>query len=261
MAFTPPVVSQLPYVVHGAEDATPTLFLPGLSDSLRSFEPVLASLPHGVRGYAVTQRGHAGAPRPGSYRLADYVADVVAFMDGVGLESAVVAGHSLGSVVAARLAIDHPERVDGLVLMGAAATFTACGLDGVSDELAALSDPVDAQYIREFQLSTLASPIPEDFLETVCAESAKVSAEVWSAAWDETVMTDFSADLGRIAAPTLLAWGDRDSFSPREQQEALLDAIPGARLRVYDGRGHAFHWESPAVFAADLGAFVESLAR
>ena len=245
----------------GEDGATPVLLLHGISDSWRAFEPVLASLPRSLRAYAVTQRGHAGAPRPGSYRLDDYVSDAVAFLDAIGLESAIVAGHSMGSVVAARMAIDHPERVDGLVLMGGAATFTACGLDGVAGELAELSDPVDPVYVREFQLSTVAGPIPRALLETACAESEQVPVEVWRAAWGETVMTDFADELGRITSPTLVAWGDRDAFTPREQQEALVDAIPDARLRVYDGRGHAFHWETPEVFAADLGAFAESLVR
>ena len=252
---------QLPYIAVGDEDAgRPVLFLHGISDSCRAFEPVLDALPCSIRAYAVTQRGHAGAPLPGSYRLEDYVDDAIAFMDAVGLESAVIAGHSMGSVIALKMAIDHPERVSGLVLMGAATTFTACGLDDVVDELAALTDPVDPVYVREFQLSTVAGPIPSDLLETVCGESERVPVEVWRQAWSETVMADFSDELHRVTVPVLIAWGEQDAFCPRHQQDALLDALPSARLRIYDARGHAFHWESPGVFAADLVAFVESLA-
>ena len=62
-----------------------------------------------------------------------------------------------------------------------------------------------------------------------------------------------------IAAPTLLVWGDQDAFVPESDQDTLLAAIPGSRLEVYRGAGHAVHWEKPARFAVDLAAFVAGL--
>ena len=76
---------------------------------------------------------------------------------------------------------------------------------------------------------------------------------------DDTVLTDASADLGAVAAPTLVVWGERDAFSPRRAQDGLLAAIPGARLSVYAGAGHAMHWEEPARFAAELAVFAEGV--
>src|SRR5439155_713278 len=81
---------------------------------------VFEHLPASVRAYAVTQRGHGDAPRPdGGYDVEQLARDVVAFIDDAGIERAVVAGHSMGSVVATRLALDAPARVAALVLMGA----------------------------------------------------------------------------------------------------------------------------------------------
>ena len=59
--------------------------------------------------------------------------------------------------------------------------------------------------------------------------------------------------------PTLIVWGDRDALSPRRDQDALLTTISGSRLVVYEGAGHALHWEQPERFAADLVAFAKSL--
>jgi pimeloyl-ACP methyl ester carboxylesterase len=73
------------------------------------------------------------------------------------------------------------------------------------------------------------------------------------------VAADFSVDLGKIQAPTLLVWGDQDQLSRRNEQEALVAAIPHARPSVYPG-GHNLHWEKPERFAADLAAFVAGLA-
>lgn len=82
-------------------------------------------------------------------------------------------------------------------------------------------------------------------------------ARVWRALVGPTLRADHSADLGRITVPTLVAWGDRDDIATQADQHALLDAIPDARLAVYRGGGHAFHWEDPATFARDLVAFID----
>ena len=71
------------------------------------------------------------------------------------------------------------------------------------------------------------------------------------------MIADAHADrLHRIAAPTLLLWGERDAFVPRSDQDALLAAIPAAQLEVYRDIGHAVHWEAPARVAADVAALV-----
>ena len=100
------------------------LLLHGYTDSWRSFELILPHLPSSVRAIAPSQRGHGDADRPASgYGAADLAADAVALMDALGLDRAVVAGHSMGSLVAQRVALDHPGRVRGLVLLGAFATL------------------------------------------------------------------------------------------------------------------------------------------
>ena len=128
-------------------------------------------------------------------------------------------------------------------------------------ELAAMSDPIDVDYLRGFQESTLARPIPADFLDMAVRESAKVSLETLRGLWHDLILRDFAGDLGSIASPTLVVWGERDAYSPRSEQDALLAAIPGARLIVHAGAGHAFHWEDPERFAGELAAFVEEVAR
>jgi non-heme chloroperoxidase len=182
---------------------------------------------------------------------------VVAVLDDAGVERAVVAGHSMGSLVAARVALDAPERVAGLVLMGSKPTFRDPAIDDLMAAIRELEDPVDPVFVREFQVSTLARPIPPAMLDRVVAESLKLPARVWHALIEPTLRVDYSADLERIAAPTLVAWGDRDEICTRADQDALVRAIPDARLIVYRGGGHAFHWEDPSAFAGDLVAFVD----
>jgi pimeloyl-ACP methyl ester carboxylesterase len=120
-----------------------------------------------------------------------------------------------------------------------------------------LRDPIEPALVREFQVSTLAREIPEEWLGTVVSESLKVPARVWQALFAGFLETpDFSSELAKVAAPTLIVWGDRDSYALQNDQDVLRSTIPHARLLTYDGGGHGFHWETPERFALDLTAFV-----
>jgi non-heme chloroperoxidase len=247
------------YVEQGEPDGAPVIFLHGVTDSWRSFERLLPFLPRSIHAFALSQRGHGDSSRPPSgYRLEDMSEDLRAFMDTRGLRTATIVGHSMGASVAQRFVIDHPARTSALVLMAAFATFRDPGLrDFVTSSILPLADPIDAAFAREWQLSTTARPVDPGHFDTIVAETLKVPAFVWHATFQGFLATeDFTGELANVSVPTLLAWGDRDTYTLRAAQDRLLQAIPGARLIVYENYGHAFHWEDPARFAADLVAFV-----
>jgi pimeloyl-ACP methyl ester carboxylesterase len=246
----------LPYAEQGARTGVPVLMLHGWSDSLRSFEPVFPHLPSTVRAIAATQRGHGDADRPaGGYSPSDLASDAIALLDSLGIERSVVVGHSMGAWVGQRIAIEHPERVEGLVLAGAIGPSRANPVLGELIEIAAaMEDPVDPDFVHEFQLSTTERPLPSGQLDTFVQESLKLPARVWQAT-AERFPDDVFAAVTAIEAPTLLIWGDRDSVATRAEQKQLLAAIPRARLTVYEGTGHAVHWEEPERFAADVADF------
>jgi pimeloyl-ACP methyl ester carboxylesterase len=242
---------RLPYVEQGDPAGVPVVLLHGVSDSWHSFERVLPHLPASIHAFAVTQRGHGDADRPATgYRTRDFAGDVAAFADALRLGPAVIVGHSMGSTNAQRFAIDHPDRLLGLVLAGAFATYRSNpGLVAFWESvISKLTDPIDPAFVREFQESTLARPVPAPFFDTVVQESLKVPARVWRAAFDGFFGDDVAGE------------GDRDAFRSRADEEALLAAVPGSRLVVYEGAGHGLHWEEPERFAADLAAFASQLA-
>jgi pimeloyl-ACP methyl ester carboxylesterase len=254
---------RIPYVEQGNDDGVPLILLHGYTDSWRSFEPVLPLLPRSIHAFAPTQRGHGDADRPESgYAPEDFAADIAAFMDCVGIQSAVIAGHSMGGPIAQRFAIDHPGRTLGLVLMGSIMTLRGnAGMEEFwASGVSKLADPIAPEFAREFQLSTMAHPAPAAFLDTVVQESLKVPARVWRAAFDGMLKIDLSKDLRTISAPTLILWGDRDSVTPASEQDALADAIPGSRIVVYPGIGHALHWDDPDRAAADVATFCAQFA-
>jgi pimeloyl-ACP methyl ester carboxylesterase len=251
----------LPYVEQGDPSGVPMLLLHGFTDSWHSFEPVLPHLPASIHAFALTQRGHGDADRPShGYRTRDFAADMVRFMDAVGLEAAILVGHSMGATNAQRFAIDHPERTLGLVLAASFATYRGNPVlvEFWESAVSRLQDPIDPVFVREFQASTLAQATPQPFLDFVVKESLKVPAHVWRKAFEGFLEDDFADDLKAIEAPTLILWGDRDALAPRRDQDIMLAAIPDAALIVYEGTGHAVHWEQPERLAADLVAFVRT---
>lgn len=251
----------LQYIEQGDPSGIPMLLLHGLTDSWHSFESVLPHLPASIHAFALTQRGHGDASRPPTgYRYSDFATDLAAFMDAIGLESAVIVGHSMGRAIAQRFAIDQPQRTLGLVLMGAfAGDAENPGIVEVAESVSMLTDPIDRDFVREFQESTLAQPVSAAFMETVVQESLKVPVWVWQAAFVGLREDDVAAELGKITAPTLVVTGDRDGFTSMNEVELRTREISGARLEVYHEAGHAFHWEEPARFATDLAAFTRTL--
>ncbi len=178
----------LEYAEQGDPGGIPVVCLHGVTDSYRSFDPVLPLLPKSFRVFAISQRGHGHSSRPLSgYRYADLADDVHRFMTALKLPSAIIVGHSMGSAVAQRFAIDHPSRTLGLVLAGAFLTIRG---DATVEEfwtttLATMTDPIDRRIAEDFQLSTLAMPVSQAFLDMVVGESLKVPAHVWRATFSE----------------------------------------------------------------------------
>lgn len=254
----------LQYVEHGDSTGVAVILLHGVTDSWHSYELVLPHLPKSIRAFALSQRGHGDSERPlTGYHPHDFAADVAAFMEALNIERAVIVGHSMGSYVAQCFAMNYPERTSGLVLVGSFKTLK--GDQGIQEfwetGIAPLQDPIAPEFAREFQKSTLALPVPPEFLDTVVQESLKVPARVWHAAFKGLMESDLSGDLDKIKAPTLIVWGDKDAYFLRDQQDALAAGISGSKLVIYSGVGHGVHWEAPKRFADDLLSFIESFAK
>src|SRR5262245_10567419 len=112
-----PTGVRLRYREHGARDGPAILCLHGYTDSSYSFSRIMPLLPPAFRTVTLDQRGHGESSRPvGGYTIGDLAADAAAALDTLGIAGATVVGHSMGSFVAQRLALDHPERVQRLVL-------------------------------------------------------------------------------------------------------------------------------------------------
>ncbi|MDQ3943076.1 MAG: alpha/beta hydrolase [Actinomycetota bacterium] len=255
---------RLHYAEQGDQTGEAIIFLHGYSDSWYSFSRVLPLLSPEYHAFAFDQRGHGASDKPECcYTLDDFAADVDAFMDAVGIERAILVGHSGGTIIAPRVALNYPHRVSRLVLIGAATIAATVGANneamlGLAEEVRALEDPVPPEFAREFEESTMHRPVPEEFLSTAVSESLKLPARVWRDYMEGVVLAGGHAvQLREINAPTLILWGEQDAFFPREEQERLATAIADATFEVYPETGHAVHWERPERFVRDLDAFIK----
>ena len=246
------------YAEQGEPGGEPVVFLHGYTDSWWSFSRLLPLLAgEQYHTYALDQRGHGDSERPESgYAPDDLAADVVAFLDAVGVPRATLVGHCMGGFVAARVAATYPERVARLVLLNSAVTPANDATLGLQEEIRTLRDPVPAEFAIEFQSGTVYLPVPEAFFERVVAESLKLPSRVWRSVLDGLLAADSGDHLGRIAAPTLILGGEHDAIYPPENQQQLAAAIPGARVTIYPETGHTPHWERPERVAGELDAFV-----
>ena len=209
------------YEVHG--DGEPLLLLHGGAGSIPDKWIPLFS-PH-FRVIAPEQMGHGRTAdlvdRPFHYH--DMAEDTFELLRLLEVESAVVVGYSDGGIIGLDMAIHHPASVSRLALTGVNPRF-----DGYTEEnkewvraLDPASEPVSERY------RTL-SPDGGNHWPVVLGRMKPM----WAA---EPSFTD--AELARIAAPTLLIFGDRDIVTPEHAVE-MFRAIPGAQLCVVPDAGH-----------------------
>lgn len=255
---------QLSYAEHGTRGTGASVVcLPGPTDSWLSYRPVIAHLPSTAHLIAVSQRGHGDSTKPATgYGVEDFAADVVPFLDAVGVERAVLAGHSGSCLTARRVAIDHPDRVAGLVLE---ASPTTLGSDPrlrefVEAVVLDLADPIDPVFARSVVVDTSSEQLDATLVDELTDELLKVPARVWHEMFASLLRHDDMHELDRITAPALLVWGDADQIVTREMQDALVAHLPDATLRVLAGAGHTPRWEDPAAFTAALVAFSDDVA-
>jgi pimeloyl-ACP methyl ester carboxylesterase len=215
------------YEVHGS--GRPLILLHGgiLTFDV-TFGRVLPGLTEQHQAIGVELQGHGHTEDIDRPLQLDFLADdVIALMDHLGLDRADIFGYSLGGLVATELAVQHPERVDRLVL--AASHFRP---DGYYPEIHDPRQdsprlPTEADFVEMQRAYTAVAPDPDHFAAFLeKAQPLVADFQGWS---DE--------QLRALTSPTLLVVGDTD-FVRLEHAAAIHDLLPNARLAVLPGCTH-----------------------
>ncbi len=240
----------------------PLILIHGLADDHRAWRRALADLVLRRRVLMYDLRGHGGTSlgRPDG-SLKQLGSDLACLMDSVGVDSADVAGFSLGGTIAMRMAIDHPERVRSLVLVATSSRVgtAAAGWYRERVDMVERNDPglratldrdtadVYAQSPSELEDGLLirrqSTADPRGY-GNACAAMAALNA------------APLDPELGRISAPTLIVASDLDRHCPPKAAAIIAGGIKGSRLEVISGAGHPIPVEKPDELAGLLNTFL-----
>ena len=247
------------YAARGDVSGVPVLLLHAWGEALGCFERLTPLLPMTIRALVMDLRGHGNSEKPAEgYSLIDCARDVTAFLDAMGLPSAVLMGSSSGGYVAQQVAISSPARLRGLVLVGAPRSLR--GRPPLADAVDTLTDPIDRAWVYEsLRWFPRFHDVPDWYIEARVDDGVQMPARVWRQTLAGLTEATPPTEAGTIAVPTLIIWGGRDGLLPRTDADALVGAIPDSRLIVYPDTGHLVLWEEPTRLASDLTAFVAQL--
>ncbi len=247
------------YLKSGTDDKYPLILLHGVGGHAEAYARNLKSHGEVFCTWAIDMVGHGWTRSPSTPReIPVYVDHILRFMDAAGMDKAHISGESLGGWVAARIAADHPDRVDRVVLN------TAGGSQ---------ADPAVMARLKE--LSTRAAADPSwDFIkarvEWLMADKSKATEDliacrqwIYSQPGMEQIMKDNLVlqemdirlrnliqpeDYGRIQAPTLVLWTSDDPTADVTEGQRIASMIPGSIFTVMDGCGHWPQWEDVPTF-------------
>ncbi len=242
------------YLHSGERSLPPLILLHGVGGHAEAYARNLDAHGRVFDTWSIDMIGHGWSDKPDHpYEVRHYVDHLLRFMDAQGWERAHVSGESLGGWVAARLAADHPDRVNRVVLN------TAGG-----------SRAEPAVMARIKSLSTQAAEDPSwDFIKArvewlmkdkrdattdivACRQAIYAQPGFKRAMANAMVLQDPEIrernlmrpeDYGRIQAPTLVLWTSDDPTAPPEEGRRIADMVPGSTFVVMPDCGHWPQWE------------------
>ncbi|MEU3513355.1 alpha/beta hydrolase [Streptomyces longwoodensis] len=251
---------------HDTGSGSPVLLLhgsgPGVSAwaNWRLTMPVLAKQ-HRVLAPDLVGFGYTERPDGAVYDKALWQAHILGFLDALGLERVSIVGNSYGGGLAMALAINHPERVDKLVLMGSAALHFE--ITPALDEIWGLKPTVPAMR-RALDLFAWDRTLVSDELAEVRhrAFARPGVYEAYAAMFPEPrqrwvdAMASDPDDVARVQQPTLVIHGRDDQVVPVSASLEIFDLLPHAQLHVFGRCGHWSQLEYASEFAEIVASFL-----
>jgi 2-hydroxy-6-oxonona-2,4-dienedioate hydrolase len=247
------------YLHAGEKSLPPLILLHGVGGHAEAYARNLDAHGRHFDTWAIDMIGHGWTDKPDHpYELPQYVDHILRFMDAQGWDKAHVSGESLGGWVASRLAADHPDRVDRIVLNTAggsrAEPTVMARLKSISTQAA--EDP-SWDFIRarvEWLMKDKKDATPDLI---ACRQAIYSQPGFKQAMANAMVLQDMEIrtrnlvrveDYGRIAAPTLVLWTSDDPTADVTEGRRIADMIPGSTFLVMEGCGHWPQWEDTPTF-------------
>ena len=247
----------------------PTLcFLHGGSAHAHWFDRVAPAFNDRFHVIALDQRGHGESEwaKPPAYATENFAADLLGFIDALGLGQVVVIGHSMGGHNAMAFSAWHPDRVRALVIIDSRPMIPTDRLDRLRrrGERTLRPYPSREAAAQSFRLVPRETNADPALLAHIGAAGVVERDGAWVYRFDpasnaERRPVDAWTLLDRITAPTLIARGELSPVLPRDMADKLRAAIRGASLVEIPASYHHLVLDNPAAFVVELDRFVTSL--
>ena len=204
----------------------------------------------GVSVYTLDLPGHGRSAGPGCDTVDCYVETVVAFLDAVDVDQAVIVGHSMGGAIAQTMALERGLRVSALVLVGTGARLRVAPsiLEGIETDFEGATG-----LITQYAWSPGADPRLVELGRTALRETGPSVLTGDFLACDRFDIMD---RLAGIRVPVLVIGGLADRLTPIKYSRYLAEQIHGARLVTFEGAGHMVMLERPQQVADAVREFV-----
>ncbi len=238
MPFAKIGIEQIYYAQIG-EGSTPIIFLHGAGGSHLIWGSQLRALGAITRALALDLPGHGKSSGRGRDSIEASRDVVVAFLDALKLERAIVVGHSMGGAITQLLALSHPDRVAGIALVGTGARLRVLPavLDGILNDF-----DHTARMLTEYSFAPAADT---DLLEQSEMQLRACDPRVTHGDYAACNAFDVMERVAEIRAPTLVICGKQDRMTPPKYSEYLASKIPNARFVLIEGAGHNVMIEKP----------------
>ncbi|WP_315900232.1 alpha/beta hydrolase [Qipengyuania aquimaris] len=257
---------------EGPRDAPAIILLHGSNADLHTWQPWAEMLSEDYRVIRYDQRGHGltGPAPDDDYTLGGFVSDVTAVADELDLATFTLAGNSMGGWIAAGYAIEHPGRLDALVLVDASGApvrregggnlaFTLAGMPVIGDVMSQLLPR--SLIARSLSQSVSNQDIVTDEAIDRYWEMARYPGNRSATRKRFSVpRTVYDAEtISGVRVPTLVMWGKEDTLVPYAAGQWYAEHLPDATLVAYDGIGHIPMEEAPERSATDLMVWLSEM--
>jgi 3-oxoadipate enol-lactonase len=249
---------------------TPILFVHEFASDHRGWEPQMREFGKRHRCITYSARGYTPSDVPadaGAYTYRHVMADCVAMLDHLKIDSAHLIGLSMGGYTSLQTALNHPKRVRSMVLAG-----TGSGSERwYTKDFHKHSQGIGDQFEREGSAAVAAtygrsaSRIPfeikdprgfAEFTKRLAEHDAKGSAHTSRGfQGGRPSLYDFENDIRKLSTPTQIVVGDEDDRCI-EPSLFLKDTLPAAGLVMFPRSGHVVNLEEPDLFNAVVGDFL-----
>ncbi len=248
---------QLAYQLFGA-GGVPVVLIHGIPTHSHLWQSVIPYLSRNYTVVAPDLLGYGQSPAAPAEELTlpRQAAHILALLDGLGINQAHFVGHDLGGGIAQILAVRHPDRVLSITL-----SDSVCFSNWPVPQVVAMRWPTAPEFepsplvVQEmlrlgvYNQAVLTPELIQAFVQPYLGPDGPQRLQQASLALEHHQTEEVVPDLGRIAVPTTVLWGQFDRFLPAYWGWRLHQAVPHSQLQILPGCGHFCMLDNPSLFA------------